>query len=430
MGKGFFNHSSSNKKQLLDIDGNNLSISGGNTVQLPLGGEANFNGFFPNGYELILESRDFLQSDVGKLLILGGSPVELTMPNTMPFEVGDIIGITSVQSSNNYQPAYDEDKIFPNHHGAGIGEVLILQCEDFTSLGGIKMLFPISTTTIYDSKDNNVKTLYRYILDNLGNTGILFPNGFQALGSGEYEYTADMAGKMIFISNGTKLIKPLSGYPFQNGDLICVAPLDSDTEGTFSSDNQDNIKLLNREYIILYALDIGGGTINLLPFSTPIIQDGEDENTNPIWKTNNRYFYDNRSPYRTITLGTVTYEDINNAPADSEIEINVGLTPPKSFIDKYIITISSVGFDSFQVSQIEGIKIGYQLKDTVFDGINNLSASTYNYTFPNNNGQVVVSGNGSFVILKINFDKGAGEINPQNFTQGEFTIKAIIGTIE
>ena len=430
MGKGFFNHSSSNKKQLLDIDGNNLSISGGNTVQLPLGGEANFNGFFPNGYELILESRDFLQSDVGKLLILGGSPVELTMPNTMPFEVGDIIGITSVQSSNNYQPAYDEDKIFPNHYGAGFGEVLILQCEDFTSLGSTKVLFPISTSTIYDGKDNNIKTYYRYILDNLVNTGILFPNGVQELGSGEYEYTADMAGKMIFIGNETKLIKPLSGYPFQNGDLICVAPLDSDTEGTFSSDNQDNIKLLNREYIILYALDIGGGTINLLPFSTPIIQDGEDENTNPIWKTNNRYFYDNRSPYRTITLGTVTYEDINNAPADSEIEINVGLTPPKSFIDKYIITISSVGFDSFQVSQIEGIKIGYQLKDTVFDGINNLSASTYNYTFPNNNGQVVVSGNGSFVILKINFDKGAGEINPQNFTQGEFTIKAIIGTIE
>jgi len=294
MGKGFFNHSSSNKKQLLELDGNNLSISGGNTVQLPLGGEANFNGFFPNGIELIQESRDFLQSDVGKLLILGGGPVpfELTMPNTMPFEVGDIIGILSVQSSNNYQPAYDEDKIFPNHHGTAFGEVLILQCDDFTSIGGIKILVPISTSTIYDSKDNKNKTLYRYILDNLGNS-ILFPNGIQFLGSGEHEYTADMAGKFIAIHNETKLIKPIGGYPFQNGDLICISLNDTDKEGTFSLTNYDNIKLLNGEYIILYALDVGGGTIDLFPFSTPIIQDGEDENHNAIWKTANRYFKDN-----------------------------------------------------------------------------------------------------------------------------------------
>jgi hypothetical protein len=131
------------------------------------------DGFFPNGYELIQESRDFLQSDVGKLLILNSeaAPIELTMPNTMPFEAGDILGIISLGESHNYQPAYGGDKIFPSHYGNNLAETLILQCEDFTSLGFIKLIVPISTSTIYDSKDNNIKTYYRYILDNLGGGG-------------------------------------------------------------------------------------------------------------------------------------------------------------------------------------------------------------------------------------------------------------------
>ena len=430
MGKGFFNHSSSNKKQLLDIDGNNLSISGGNTVQLP--GGANFNGFFPNGYEFIQESRDFLESDVGKLLILAGDevPVELTMPNIMPFEVGDILGIMSIGESHNYQPAYGADKNFPSHYGNNLAETLILQCEDFTSLDFIKTLLPISTSTIYDSKDNKNKTLYRYILDNLGNTGILFPNGVQELGSGEYEYTADMAGKFIAIHNETKLIKPIGGYPFQNGDLICIALKENYTEGTFSLTDKDNIKLLNGEYVILYALDIGG-TIHLLPFSTPIIQDGIDENFNPIWKTANRCFYDNRSSYRTITLGTVTYEDINNAPADSIVRINIGTLPldlvGNYFIDKLLL-LPGVPFT-------EGVIIG---SPTLFQGdteiatIQNEIFASANYSqFKVNVGVGLENSwaESRDIYMEINFDKGNGEVNPQDFTAGYFTIRAIVGLL-
>ena len=90
MGKGFFNHSSSNKKQLLDIDGNNLSISGGNTVQLPGGANPNiieeptlagfkFRG--ENVYSIYVEGANFETSKLSDYNI--GIGVEVHRANVL-----------------------------------------------------------------------------------------------------------------------------------------------------------------------------------------------------------------------------------------------------------------------------------------------------------------------------------------------------------
>ena len=56
------------------------------------------SSLFPNGQEIVTESRDFRDSDIDKLLIVVGNDITLTMPDTIVFsEQRRTIGLKFLQ---------------------------------------------------------------------------------------------------------------------------------------------------------------------------------------------------------------------------------------------------------------------------------------------------------------------------------------------
>jgi hypothetical protein len=112
------------------------------------------SGLFPNGYEIVETSRDFLITDKGKILLLGEG-VTVTLPDSPTiFTTGDVVGIYAGSSTSSYNrgsgadtfPYYENDK----------SELVVLTYSDgdFTEVSS----FPVD--------DNGIrKTALRYLYD-------------------------------------------------------------------------------------------------------------------------------------------------------------------------------------------------------------------------------------------------------------------------
>ena len=110
------------------------------------------SSLFPKGYEFISESRDFLSTDEGKLLVLAAG-VTLSMPSEFPFLSNQIVGVNALDSNCYYQDkAGSSVQIFGINNQPN--EIVVLLSEpDFNSL------LPISSSVIEG------KTMLKYLYD-------------------------------------------------------------------------------------------------------------------------------------------------------------------------------------------------------------------------------------------------------------------------
>lgn len=159
-----------------------IYISGGtyadNTITLTntTGGTVSITGItsgsnllFPNGSEIVTESRDFQSSDEGKfLIVLSDSLVQLTMPSGIIFEGGFSLGISGVNNVE-FQKSYNGAFIRalgqinggqnPGEHDAE--PVLFTTYPDDGD--GNSLLVPLSTSIMNDNGE--FKTMLKYLYD-------------------------------------------------------------------------------------------------------------------------------------------------------------------------------------------------------------------------------------------------------------------------
>lgn len=127
---------------------------------------------FPNGIEFVRDSRYFLPSDEGKLLIvLSDNLVQLTIPNEVIWEGGCSIGINGIDGTENvsWQTEFGGTYIKglgQINSGQGSGEHTSenILFTTFSDVGnGTSLLSPISTSIINDGGVS--KTMLRYLND-------------------------------------------------------------------------------------------------------------------------------------------------------------------------------------------------------------------------------------------------------------------------
>ena len=145
--------------QTLSISGDTLSISGGNSVTLPI-------GLFPNGYNFIDTDYVLQASDEGKLIIaLAETPIHITVPTGSDVFTNKIIGIAMISSGDfEIQPGVAVTPLHQTNDGLGIGDLKSETVICQTAAGdGINGLSVLSTSVINDN--GSYKTMLRYLYD-------------------------------------------------------------------------------------------------------------------------------------------------------------------------------------------------------------------------------------------------------------------------
>ena len=132
-----------------------------NNTEADASGNVNINGsgsgLFPNGIELVTESRDFLPSDVGKILGVQDNDIILSFPAVSTFENGDTIGVYIFADNSGFETSSGR-LIFPFWNNGDFAELstLVYVSDEFTLLG---------LQQVYDNGIN--KTGLRYIMEKL-----------------------------------------------------------------------------------------------------------------------------------------------------------------------------------------------------------------------------------------------------------------------
>ncbi len=153
------------------------------------------SALFPNGNEFITESRDFQASDEGKLLILLGSNITLTMPSGVTFTQGATLGIYCVNPTNKFQTTASANAIEPlagDNIGAN-GEIVYL----IVSSDGVNdILSSVSSAFVAE------KTLNKYLYDK-ANANNYFGTATLASGTVTVSDIRVKTGDIIFVTVNT-----------------------------------------------------------------------------------------------------------------------------------------------------------------------------------------------------------------------------------
>jgi len=127
---------------------------------IALGGSS---ALFPNGVEIVTESRDFQSSDVGKLLVIVVPNILLTTPvgNSVGVNnIGKVIGIYAIADNIKYYNGANSTVNILNVIGAYPSELLTVVIGDNA---GQTTLTAVGTSLIEDG--GVVKTALRYLYD-------------------------------------------------------------------------------------------------------------------------------------------------------------------------------------------------------------------------------------------------------------------------
>lgn len=120
---------------------------------------------FPNGIELITESRPYLSSDAGKLLILATPGIQVGFSNGIPFNPGETVSIMSGAFDNSFQ-LYEEGpfiKMVEGTEGLPGAEIVKLECVD-----AYEQKLMVCTSTFIIDDAGQLKTGNRYLFDHTG----------------------------------------------------------------------------------------------------------------------------------------------------------------------------------------------------------------------------------------------------------------------
>lgn len=147
------------KKEIIQNLGNSMEPNILNLLEqyLRLSLNVSGGGLFPNGIELVTASRDFLPSDVGKILGVPDNNIILSFPAVETFESGATIGVYIFADNSGFETSPGR-LIFPFFNNGDFAELstLVYVADEFTLLG---------LQQVYDNGIN--KTGLRYIMEKL-----------------------------------------------------------------------------------------------------------------------------------------------------------------------------------------------------------------------------------------------------------------------
>ena len=259
---------------------------------------------FPNGFEDVLVSRDFLHTDIGKALRLANDDVVLTMPEGVFWteeEKGQIIVVIADAVNVGYDKTFEVPVLMQgrDEDNSLVGEYSLLVTGE---TGGQSNVATISSTILKDG--DYWKTAIRYLYDK---TGMLFPNGVNVI-TADYELQSSDEGKFIIAIGDNIAITIPTGIIFQGGYALGISM--HGTNCTFQIDQlRGNISFIEQvddglgsgepggENILFLTIpDDGDGNSILVPLSTSLISDGGTQ------KTMLRYLYDHKGEIVTQRL--------------------------------------------------------------------------------------------------------------------------------
>lgn len=138
-----------------------------------------------------------------------------------------------------------------------------------------------------------------------------------------------------------------------------------------------------------------------------------------------------------IILGTLHASQLNAAPADSQVTIELGNVFPDGKFPTHIIVKKTENFDSNLFAST--LRIGDDVGQISGNIPKVMMPIPFGFSFANQNNNeplfhAILSGglptcNGygiAPVRVDLNFDLGNGEVNPKNFTKGSVVISVIV----
>lgn len=262
----------------------------------------------------------------------------------------------------------------------------------------------------------------------------LFPNGIENI-LVDTAINEDMVGKMLFLQRGAKLTMP-EGVVMPDNSHFFVYFAESATPASVEIfyGYPPLVGMANEGFIFISKTeseetDFSVNPPVVTPYDSPqtrIVPIGtslfpSDENSTNLYTTA-KHFYQKEielleTAGKIITLGTITFEDVNDALANTVIELNLANTPENYYIEKFFFNIQNtfdvaINTTSFVVPDLS---------------INQpIDLSTVSKEILNNSPINIELLGTTANKLALNFDVGGGETNPQNLTTGSITIKALI----
>ena len=235
--------------------------------------------------------------------------------------------------------------------------------------------------------------------------GSAFPLEIVEIFESSIPWSADMKGKILVIGGST--ITMPTGNIFEGGELIGVIMLDSDTSsveimtGVSFKSYSGGMGPAQSEFVLLQAV-INGGTQVLLPISTSLIED------NGILKTALKYQMDRDLIF---TIGSVSFEDINEAATDTYLEFAAAELPVDYYIDAIFVN-QTEAFDG----DVETIYVNYP---ELFNVEKANLVEKQKYTGSND---IIGVGSNDGRLIAIQMTNP----NPKNLTSGNIKVSALL----
>lgn len=224
------------------------------------------------------------------------------------------------------------------------------------------------------------------------------------------DFQASDAGKFLLLFDSVVMTVP-TPYPFKDLDHFYIYSNEGGVNAAaFYEDNTGGlpIRLIQNESLHLMSAVRGGDSILLSIGGDGYVDVGGSE-----YLSMNRYLYEKAEQEKVITLGTITFEDINSAPATTDIVINKSYTFPSGYyLDKLFVIQTEVFDGGLQVQEITDNNSG--VTATIANEVVEKIFAPVAYDF------------GNSFDYHASFDNGSSEVNPQNLTTGSITIKALI----
>lgn len=300
--------------------------------------------------------------------------------------------------------------------------------------GGVQSVVAGTNITIDNTDPNNP------IISATDSASSLFPNGVKLVLSSR-DFQADDKDFVLYCPVPSTTITMPTTNPFSEGDYVGVVMSSPDSYfETYNNGSGGTDKIYpytqnpsgttleqqsSSEVVILRATNTG--SVKLLPLSGAIKESDDINGSN--FKTLSRYNYDKSEETKIIELGTITYEDVNNAPSATSVNIYFANDiPAGTYIENiYAIVENTFNLDKIKDNEIKFSSANMYLPDGNIAEFNIKADFSGNYILfqpPNNTYIRPEISRSSF--LKFDFDLGGGEVNPQDFTQGQVIFKALV----
>lgn len=363
---------------------------------------------FPNGIEFVNESRDFLSTDEGKLLVLAAG-VTITMPSEFPFLANQIVGVNTLDSNCYYQDkAGSTVQIFGINNQPN--EVVVLLSEpDFNSL------IPISSSVIEG------KTMLKYLYDKSQNAIPLSGTEVGSPVTGDIEIADDIKIKSVDVSATDGYLKFRTGqFEQKTTDNIGLTNSEIRSSGTsaFFRVTDNNTGFSNQISVSNVGIDVN--STDPLSRGLSAIQDFSPNITDLDYTQ--KIYVDNIAG-KIVTLGTITFADINAALANTAISINLGNSVPMDYFPTAVgIKLVNSFLQTSPVFCELRIKVGTAASHFMGELLDLFSGVKLTETTNSPMSKPAVQQQD---CVELYFNNGGGEVNPQDYTAGEFEVYAI-----